>query len=316
MHQWCDMDANSAIAFVRVVEHGSFRAAAEVLRMPHSTVSRRVAALEADMGVRLLERTTRSLRLTAAGQTFFAEASPAVAALEQAARAAVDGSEQPRGLVRLTAPVMFGQLVMGEILPIVMKQHPEITLAVDLNDRVTNLIDEGFDLALRAGTLSDSTLVARRLGESAVGTFASPAYLARRGTPLSLDDLRSHEFLANGTLERPTPWRFRVGARLVTLDLPARATVNNFLVLRSLCLEGLGFARLPRFLVGEHLQAGSLVAVLPACDPPPAALHAVWPSGAKLPARTRAVLDVLERAIPAVMAPGWPNERLFMRATG
>jgi len=291
------VDANAALSFVKVVERGSFRAAASMLGLPRSTLSRRVAALEDRLGVRLLERTTRTLRLTDAGRAFVAEAQPAASALAHAVQAVLDEGELPRGLVRMSAPVMFGQLMLGAALPQVLKRYPQVTLAVELDDRMVDLVREGFDLAVRTGALPSSSLVARRLGATRVGLFAAPRYLERRGTPKTIEALSDHDALVMGTLERHAKWVFRSGRRERAARLKPRAHVNNFAVLAALCTEGLGIARLPGPLAEPLLEAGLLVPLLQAHELPPVPVQLVWPQGKTLPARTRAVIDVLAEAL-------------------
>lgn len=296
------IDANAALSFVRVVERGSFRAAASVEGLPRSTISRRVAALEDRLGVRLLERTTRTLRLTEAGKAFLAEAQPAAASLAVAVKAVIDEGERPHGLVRMSAPVMFGQLMLGAALPQVLKRHPQIKLAVELEDRMVDLVREGFDLAVRTGALPPSSLVAKRLGATRVGLFASPRYLERRGTPKTIEALAEHDALVMGTLERHAQWKFRVGRRERAARLQPRVHVNNFAVLASLCTEGLGIARLPRPLAEPLLELGHLVPLLEAHELPAVPVQLVWPQGKTLPARTRAVIDVLAEILPRALS--------------
>lgn len=295
------MDANAAVSFVRVIELGSFRAAAARLGVPRSTVSRRVTALEHALGVRLIERTTRTLRLTDAGRAFLEEASPAVAGLDSAVRAAADGASRPSGLVRIAAPVGFGQFVLAEVLQRILRLHPHIKLAVELEDRVVDLVKDGFDLAIRTGSLPPSSLVARKVGETRVGLFASPRYLDRRGVPHKPEELLAHDALVMGTLERSAPWTFLVRRREVRVDVAARAVVNHFVVLRSFCVDGHGIARLPRFLAEPMLQNGQLVSLLDAFEQPPVRVQLVWPQGRRLPARTRVVIDMLIETLPKLI---------------
>ena len=189
--QFYFVDLNHVTAFVRVVQDGSFTAAAKALGLPKSSVSRSVAQLEQDLGVRLLHRTTRKLHLTDAGTAFHDRVARALADIDEATSAASDLQRELRGTIRVTAPVDLGVWAVAGIVARFTKKHPTVGVEVRLSSRVVDLMTEGFDLAVRAGKLRDQSLIARRVGALEMGLYASRKYLARRGTPKSLDELRA-----------------------------------------------------------------------------------------------------------------------------
>ena len=186
------MDLNRVAAFVRVVQDGSFTSAAKSLGLPKSSISRSVAQLEQELGLRLLHRTTRQLHLTEAGTAFFERASRALGDLKDARSAAADMSGDPSGRVRLTAPVDFGVAVLASIVTRFSRKHPRILIETVLTSRVVDLVGEGIDLGVRMGALRDSSLVAKRIGPLRSALFAAPKYLAKKGTPTTLEDLAKH----------------------------------------------------------------------------------------------------------------------------
>src|SRR5581483_9500874 len=217
-----------AAVFVKAVDAGSMRAAALALGVPKSTVARRIAGLEDRLGVRLLERTTRQLRVTDAGKRYHDEARVALAALERAERAATELQSAPRGVLRVTLPVNLGLLFVPELLAEFSRQYPELRVIVDVSDRVVDLIREGFDVALRAGParLRDSSMVVHRISESAIRLFASPEYLRRRGAPKRPEELADHDCLLFGTGERET-WALTEKHRRRSISVRGRVAMNS-----------------------------------------------------------------------------------------
>src|SRR3954468_1318017 len=194
------MDLNHVAVFARVVELQSFTAAAKQLGLPKSSVSRTLSRLEDELGVRLLQRTTRKLHLTEAGQAYYERARVALTGLEEAASAATNLSAEPRGTVRLSAPADVGILNLGELVARFVRKYPLVHVEISFSSRFVDLVAEGFDLALRAGKMADSSLVARKIGSDALGIYASANYLRRRGRPKTLADLADHDcVLFHGT---------------------------------------------------------------------------------------------------------------------
>jgi DNA-binding transcriptional LysR family regulator len=284
-----------AATFVNVVEHGSFRAAARLLGQPKSTVSRHVAELEALLGARLLQRTTRSLQLTDAGAEYFRHAALAVSTLNDAERAVRDLEATPRGHLRVTAPVNFGTILLPELIPAFMTAYPQVEVTLDLTDRHVDLIEEGYDAALRAGHLPDSSLIAHRLGAGGFSTVASPTYLAAHGTPDVPAALSQHLCLVHGA-RRESKWPFRVDKATVEVEVKGRLACNSFLLLAIAAERGLGVARIPSALVRDPLAAGTLVAILEDYAPPVAPLHVLYPSSRHLSPKVRVFVDFVTDA--------------------
>lgn len=283
------------VAFLRVAETGSFTSAGERLGLPKSTVSRRVARLEAKLGVQLVHRTTRSLALTEAGGLFHEQAARALAALEEAAHAARAGRESPRGHLRLTAPYDVGAGPLAPLIAAFTREHPEVTVELVLTDRTLDLVAEGIDLALRgAAALPDSSLVGRKLASLEFWLVASPAYLKRRGTPRTPAELLDHDL----ALMRANHGRAKLPMRHAdgtSEELTVRATVsaNGFGFLRSAALAEGHIAMLPDIYAGPEVRSGRLVRVLPAYTVGTGNMFLVHPAAKVLPAKARAFRDFL-----------------------
>lgn len=298
-------DLNAIAVFASVVAHRSFRGAGRALGMPKSTVSAKVAELEAELGARLLERTTRSLRLTDAGRAYHERVTPALEALAVAAHTVEELSAAPSGRLRVTTTVEGGQVLMGPLVAEYLTRHPNVEVDVHLADRHVDLIEEGFDLALRGGPLPDSTLVARKLtAPGRLRVYASPAYLARRGVPRRPQDLERHDCLVMSAQSKPTSWSFQVRTKSVSVDVRARSQANSFVVLRDLAIAGVGVARLPDYIGGPAHDEGKLRPVLESFLPPPLPWHAVYPSSRHLSPKVRAMIELLERRFGVEGAPG------------
>lgn len=284
--------------YVATVEDGSFTAAAERLGLSKQVVSKRVMALEARLGVRLLLRTTRRLRPTAPGLAYFEQARELVRQVDAMDASIARHNATPRGPLRITAPMSFGTLHLGPLLPRFLLAHPEVTLEMDLGDRTVDLVGEGYDMAIRIGTLADSSLVARTIAPMEMRLCASPDYLARRGRPASPRELRSHDCVLYGH-GKHVEWVFQHGGRRETVAVRGRMRVNNGELVRDAALAGLGLAYLPTFIVGEALADGRLVSVLEEACPPPAAVHAVYPQHRQGALVVRAFIDFLVSSFAA-----------------
>ncbi|MFA7431325.1 MAG: LysR family transcriptional regulator [Rhodospirillaceae bacterium] len=289
------MDSLSGMAvFVRVVEEESFSAAARVLGLSKSAVSKQVAALEERLGARLLNRTTRRLALTDAGTAFFERAQRILADAEEAEAAVTQLSTAPRGVLRVNAPVTFGVQHLGPLLPAFMAAYPELAVDLVLNDRFVDLVEEGFDVAVRIGRLSDSSLIARRLAPLRRLLVASPEYVAVHGAPQQPDDLRNHACLLYTYLLRGDAWSLTgPNGRTTEVRVTGRLRANNGDVLRSALLGGMGIAYTPSFIVGRDLAEGRLVRVLPGWEDVSAAVYAVHPHARLVPPKVRAFVDFL-----------------------
>jgi DNA-binding transcriptional LysR family regulator len=294
------MDYNRVALFVRVAKAGSFTAAAHVAGLPKSSVSRSIARLEQDLGVRLLQRTTRKLALTAAGQAYFEAVQGSVAAIDEADEAAREHGAEPRGAVRLTAPPDLNTL--ADAVARFSKRHPGIRVEVLLTPRYLDLVTEGVDLAVRAGRLEDSSLVARRVGGSEMALMAAPSYLAERGEPKTLDDLAAHDFvLYRATAGRATlSLSGAAGAR--TVEVTGTIVADDLAFVRGAVEAGAGIALLPIHTVLRSIEAQRLKQVLPEWSYGDAALFVVLPTGRHVPARVALLRDFLVDALGKELA--------------
>ncbi|HEU5074538.1 MAG TPA: LysR family transcriptional regulator, partial [Polyangiaceae bacterium] len=262
--------------FVRVVQAGSIRGAAELLGMPKSTVSRKLAALEERLQARLLQRTTRTLSLTNIGRIYYDHCLRIVGDVEEAERAVRDQQASPRGLLRVSAPT--NSSFLGPIVSDYLKQYPDVRIELDCTARIADLIEERFDLGIRAGSLPDSTLIARGLCSIPWILVAAPAYLRKRGRPRSPDDLQSHDCLLFGP---GAPLRLRStkdAKKAKEVAAPLRLLVTDMDVLHAAVSDGLGIALMPAFRCAVDLQARKLERVLPGWDGPSTPIHVVYPS--------------------------------------
>lgn len=291
------MDRLAALeAFVKVAETQSFSEAARRLRGSKSAVSRHIAALETDLGVRLFHRTTRSLTLTEAGRGYFERAGRVLADLEDANRSVSQLQAAPRGRLRVNAPMSFGFLHLAPALTDFLARYPEVEVDVTLNDRFVDLVDEGFDVAVRIGSLVDSSSIARKLAIVRRVVCASPAYLEARGVPQTPDDLKGHDCLCNTNISQTREWRFVTAeGKPWPVAVGGRLTANNGDTLKVAALSGFGFVHLPTFIVGEALKAGTLVSVLDAFIDQDMTLNAVYPHARYLTPKVRAFVDFLSQ---------------------
>jgi len=291
-------------AFVAVVETGSFSKASSRLGVAKSVVSRRVSALEQALGVQLLQRTTRSHSLTEPGRRFYEQAIAVLADLEEAEQSIVDDSAALRGTLRIAAPLSFGLRRLPPILAAFMGNHPGIELDLDLNDREVGLVEEGFHMALRIGDLSDSALLARRLGTARFVTCASPAYLAAHGTPGHPRELANHAGLHYANVPPARAWQFVDAHGDTIVSVPTmRMRANNGDMLAEAAVAGLGLLSSPTFIVSELIAAGQLHVVLQAYRRPAIGIHAVYPPGRLMTRRVQAFADFLADRIGDL--PAW-----------
>jgi DNA-binding transcriptional LysR family regulator len=281
-------------ALVAVVEAGSFNAAGERLGVAKSMVSRRISQLENRLGSRLLHRTTRRLTLTEAGRNFYQRAVRILAELDEAEQSVAAENTALRGAIKLAAPLTFGLRHLAGAITDFLDTHPAIELNLDLNDRNINLIEEGFDLAVRIGELQDSTLVARRLGNSRAVTCASRAYLERYGEPAHPDELRRHVGLQYSNLGYRQHWQYETPQGETVFAQPQiRIRANNGEALACAAVAGLGITTGPTFILGSYLREDSLVSILRNYRRPAVGIYALYPPGRMLPRRIRAFSDFL-----------------------
>lgn len=289
--------------FARVIEAGGFSAAARALGLSKSAVSKQVAALEDRLGARLLHRTTRRMSLTEAGAAFL-DASRRVLAEVESAEAAVGALQaEPRGTLRVNAPMTFGIMHLAAAIPAFLDQYPRVTVDLVLNDRFVDLVEEGFDVAVRIGRLGDSSLVARRLAPMRRVMVASSAYLDIHGRPRVLADLAGHECLTYAYSSSGDEWCFDGPRGEERVRVTGRLRANNGEVLKAAALAGAGILAIPTFIVGPELRDGRLERVLPGHESRSGAIHAVWPPGRQPAPKLRAFVDFLAGRFGAV--PYW-----------
>lgn len=278
--------------FAAVAEEGAFNAAARRLNLSASVVTRLVNALEARIGARLFTRTTRRVALTEAGDTLFASAGRILEHLEEAEAAAAGAHQVPRGLLRLTAPVLFGQRYLAPIIRDYLDSYPEVSVATVFLDRTVNLIDEGFDVALRIGALPDSSASAIRVGMVRHVTVAAPGYLSEHGTPRRPDDLSEHRIIGAGPLHGPREWSFHADGKMNATRITPRLTVNAITAGVDAAIAGWGVCRVLSYQVADALARGELVEILSAWEDRQLPVQLVHSEGGHAAAKTRAFLDL------------------------
>lgn len=287
------MDRLTAMeVFVRVVERSSFTVAAEELRQSRAMVSKHVQDLEDRLGVRLLNRTTRRVSVTEAGRLYFDRCTQILAEVEEAENAAGEHQVEPRGVLRLNAPMSFGVHHLAPAIAEFTRSHGGVSLEMVLNDRVVDLIEEGYDLAVRIGRLADSSLIARRLAPCRLVICAAPAYLAERGAPLHPEDLVGHNVLGYSYWALRDEWRFQSDRGEISVRISGNLTANNGDALRAAALCGQGIIMQPTFLVGEDLARGRLVRLLADYHLPELGIFAVYPPG-RVAAKVRSFITFL-----------------------
>ena len=295
------MDRFNAMAtFAKVVELGSFARAADRVDVSVSAVSRQVSELERHLGTRLLNRTTRRLSLTESGRLFHERCVQLLADLEEAEQSATAETVTPRGTLKLTAPITFGARYLAPAIAAFIARFPEMRFDVELSDRAVDLVDEGFDAALRVGNIGSQNLVGRKIGVTRLVCCAAPAYVARHGKPRTPEGLAEHTCLTYeySALKNVWPFRDRKGKdRNVRVTGPVHA--NNGRFLEALAVEGVGIAYEPDFIVGPDLRAGRLTAILTDFDAPPATIYVVYPSRRHLSAKVRAFAEFLAERFSA-----------------
>jgi DNA-binding transcriptional LysR family regulator len=294
------MDLNDIVVFTKVVETRSFTAAAEALGLPKSTVSRKLAQLEERLGARLVQRSTRRVSVTEIGQEYFERCLRIIADVSVADQLVTDMQTAPRGQLRVTAPIDFSNAYLGPLIAEFIAQHADINVELDATDRVVDMVEEGFDVAVRFTPPTDSTLAARRLCAIEGGLVATPSYLARHGMPTTFDELDNHDrvlFAPSPTLQS---WTLIDQDAIYEFGRPARFASNNLGAVRKAVLAGAGIAAMTDFLVAKDVASGTLIPVMPTLRGRPVDAHAVYPAREKLPPRLSLFLDHLARAFDPV----------------
>lgn len=279
--------------FVAVVDASSFVAASEALRMSKAAVSRHVDALEQRLGARLLHRTTRRLSLTEAGRRFYPGAKAVLADIGEVEAMVSSDTLAPQGRVRVNVPVSFGICHLAPLWGEFLALAPKVELDISLADRVVDLVEEGFDLAVRIGRLPSSSLVSRRLASTRMRLCAAPAYIERHGAPAAIEALSQHPVLAYSHWSEGDDWRFEGPQGPVAVRTQSRVYTNNGDTCRAIALAGGGIVLQPDFMVGSDLKAGRLVELLPQYQAPTLGIYVVYPSRKLLPARVKSLVAFL-----------------------
>lgn len=279
--------------YVRVVEAGSLSAAARAIPMSLTSVSRHISALEEQFSAQLLRRTTRNLAMTDEGRILYDRAKAILSEVDELGSALSAGHGKLSGRLRISAPNLLGRLVIAPLLPRFLALHPDVTIDLVLVDRVVNLVEEGLHLAVRVGRLPDSSLIARKLDDIQMVVCAAPAYLARRGTPRTLDDLRKHDCLVFSDAPGHVDWRFQSGTSPTRISVTGRLWTNSLDALVSASIEGAGLVRAPAWQVAADIEAGRLRPVLEGYAPPATPVHVLFERAKLSSPKIRTFVDYL-----------------------
>jgi DNA-binding transcriptional LysR family regulator len=280
-------------AFVQVFDAGGFSSAARQHGRSKALLSKYVTDLEDYLGVRLMNRTTRKLSLTEAGEAYYREASQLLQQLDDLDNSILDQTAAPRGLLRVSAARNFGEIILAPVIYDFVAKHPEVTLDLRLEDRFVDLVDEGIDVALRISAAQDSSLIARKICDMQHAVVASPVYLDAHGTPKAPDNLRNHACIVDTNLTGQANWRFVDKGETMSVHVNGPVRVNSPLSARDAALTGLGIALLPGYLANPMIKAGNLVSILEEYVPTGASLQAVYPHRRHLAGKVRALIDHL-----------------------
>ncbi|MDX1299999.1 MAG: LysR family transcriptional regulator [Pseudomonas sp.] len=288
MNRWEGLDE-----FVAVAECGQFTAAAERLSLSSSQVSRQIARLEERLQTRLFYRSTRRVALTEAGQTFLQHCQRLQDAREEALRAVGDLSSEPKGLLRMTCAVAYGERFIVPLVTEFMIQHPQLRVDIELSNRTLDLLHDGLDLAIRLGRLQDSRLVAARLASRQMYLCAAPEYLQRYGRPHSLSELSQHNCLIGSS----DLWNFQANGQDASMRVQGNWRCNSGQAVLEAALRGIGLCQLPDYYVLEHLRSGALVSLLDNQQPPDTAVWAIYPQQRHLSPKVRQLVDFLKQGL-------------------
>jgi DNA-binding transcriptional LysR family regulator len=283
------MNLNDVRLFIRVIEHNSFTAAADKLGIQKSTISRRIAQLEDELGVRLLQRTTRKLSLTSEGQDLFQRCQPLLDELDSVEDYVVSRQDEPKGRLRITMAPEMGIFIMNDVVASFMDKYPLIQIDIELSPRLVDLVEEGIDLALRVGELSDSSLVGRKIADAKVKLYASKGYLETHGRPNSPEDLQHHQCI--GAAIAAQNWSFENWNDGKPVNVNFRVRANNMSFCREMLRKHLGIARMPKAFCLEDVASGKVEEVLADYHVPTVGIHALYPSRRHLNPKVRLFID-------------------------
>lgn len=294
---------NGMKTYVAVVTMGSFTRAAERLDISKALTSKYVRQLEEHLGVRLLNRTTRRLSVTEVGEAYYQRCKQVLDDIEELESATSDQQAAPRGTLLISAPATFGEFYLARAVARYQEEYPEVSVDLVLSDRFVNIVDEGFDLAVRIGTLQDSSLIARRIAPSRVVVCASPDYLARKGVPHHPRELESHRCVVDTNLRSLDKWMFEDGGDVLAVKVKGRFRVNNAIAVREALLAGQGIGYVPTYAIGDELKNGKLAIILESFEGSGSGIYAVYPHNRHLAAKVRTFVDFLVRRFGTI--PEW-----------
>ncbi|SPH16956.1 HTH-type transcriptional regulator PgrR [Defluviimonas aquaemixtae] len=281
--------------FIAVMETGSFTAAAERHGTSSGQASKLVSRLESELAVRLLNRTTRAVSPTEIGKAYFEQIRHLIDEFDNLDQSVRDAAQTPRGRVRLTAPLTFGTVQLASALNDFARRYPEISLDVSFSDRIANLVDEGFDAAIRVGPPGDMSLIARKLCEAHAAVVATPDYLRERGTPVRPEDLANHDCIIDTNFRGRNNWPFTSAGQQISVAVKGRLHYSNAEACLSAAEAGLGVAQLPDFVAAKSIVEGRTVRLLRVYEPPPFWIYALYPPGRHLAAKVRVLVDFMAK---------------------
>lgn len=298
MIKFSPIQLNAIELFCKAASLGSFTAAAEALGITPAAVSRAVTRLEERLGVRLFARTTRKIRLTVDGKLYFEQCRQALEQIGEVERVITGNQEIPRGTLRISMPTTYGHFRVLPLLPLFLKSYPQVCIEIDISNRNIDFVDEGFDLAIRLGNHSDSRLVAHKLEDASVGVFASPQYLARAGTPVTLEELADHHCIQFNlpSTGRPMPWIFREGDKDIEYPFNSRIRCyEDVLACVTLARHGAGLFQIYHFIAEEYERNGDLVEVLKPYSGRTRKFSILYPHNRHLSSKVRSFVDFLRK---------------------
>ena len=279
--------------FCAVIDNGGFGAAAKAMGHAASHVSKEIQSLETRLGTRLINRTTRSLSLTEAGEKYYINARQIIEDALNANRQITEGSQRPSGLIKMSIPISLSQVCINDWLAEFMTSHGDIRLEVEVSERMVDIVGEGFDLVIRAGSLTDSRAIARKLGSSPACLVASPEYLEINGTPTHPDDLRHHRTIDYGNRVGAASWKFGNGNTTTSVKLLPEVKCNNAALELALAVGGIGITRLPEFMCASDIAKGNLLELLKSHFDRNIDIHAIFASRENMPVRVRLMIEFL-----------------------
>lgn len=284
---------NEREVFLTVVDEQGFSSAAKTLNSTAAAVSRKIKGLEERLGVRLLHRTTRTLKLTPEGEIYYKEAKLLIEQLNSLEQDLTAKTGQLTGELKIAAPMTFGQKKISPLISEFVVNHPKLRISLNLEDRESNIIDEGIDLAIRISYPEDSSLIGRKIAEIPNYVCASPDYLKKHGTPSIPSDLIKHHCLHYNLISEREEWTFKNGSKKEVIPISSRLSSNNGDVLTQAAIDGLGIITMPKFIVENALESGQLVRILQGMERPPLSLYLLYPTRSHIPAKTKAIIEYL-----------------------